>query len=243
MTIVRLAYGGPPEAIVKGLSDEARRPALLVSYYYLRKWQNERAPLQYRDWVMDSGAFSADNSGKVIDLGEYIACCKKLLAEDPRLTEVFALDVIGDWRAGLANTERMWAEGIPALPTFHVGEPWDALLHMANTYPKIAIGGVVGCSQKFKVGFLEQCFARVWPKKIHGLGMNGEQLLLQFPFHSCDASNWEIAPCAFGSWRRFGKMSVRGGKQNLRSEVEYYLRMEQLLKHRWRREMALLETL
>jgi hypothetical protein len=53
-----------------------------------------------------------------------------------------------------------------------------------------------------------------------------------------DATNWEIGPCKFGRWQSYGKMSVRGSKQNLRAEVEWYLALEQRARQRWKKEMA-----
>jgi hypothetical protein len=195
----------------------------------------------YRDWALDSGAFSAHNSGTVIGLRAYTDACKKLLAGDPTLTEVFSLDVIGDWRASLKNTEAMWADGVPAVPTYHVGEPESVLLGMAKDYPKIALGGAVGYRDKDR--WAAQCFARVWPKPVHGLGFGSEKSLMALPWHSVDATNWEIGPCKFGRWQSYGQMSVRGSKQNLRAEVEWYLALERRARVRWKREMAKLASL
>ncbi len=244
MTTVRLAFGDPPEALKKGLGaseSHLPRPALLVSFYYFKQFSRFRYSYNFRDWVMDSGAFSAKNSGKVIDLQEYIDTCLQLTQEDQQLTEVFALDVIGDHETSLRNCEEMWRQGVQAIPCFHVGEPEDALVEMAAKYPKIALGGAVGFSGKRE--WAEQCFARVWPKKIHGFGFGSERDILHLPWHSVDATNWELGPCAFGNWRSFGgAMSVRGAEQNLRSEVEWYLRLERKAQAQWRREMELLEA-
>ena len=127
---VRLAHCGPPEALVHGLKpdvrlaatgngcedrsglDGAMLPALLVSYYYLAPFLEARKRYAFRDWALDSGAYSAHNAGAAIDLEQYIAEALRLKAEDPQLSEVFALDVIGDWRASAKNTERMWAAGV-----------------------------------------------------------------------------------------------------------------------------------
>jgi hypothetical protein len=216
-------------------APEPLAPALLVSYYYLKPFQGARHRYHFRDWVMDSGAFSAHNSGVTINLQEYIDTCKRLLDEDDKLTEVFALDDIGSWQAGLHNTEEMWKQGVEAIPTFHPGkEPWDLLKGYAKDYPKIALGGVVGMPAKQKKYMVEQCFARVWPCKIHGLGMSGENMVMSFPFHSVDASNWELGPCRFGNWKTFGDMSVRGSTQNLRCEVEWHLNLEAKARQKWK---------
>jgi hypothetical protein len=215
-------------------------PALLVSYYYLEPFLKNRHRYVYRDWAMDSGAFSAKNSGKEVNLQSYIDACKQLLAEDPTLVEIFALDVIGDWKASIKNCEEMWHQGIEAIPCWHQGEPWDVLVGIAKDYPKVALGGLVGTIAKQKRKTVEQAFARIWPKAIHGFGLCTEDLVLNFPFHSVDATNWEMGPCAFGRWNAFGKMSVRGSKQNLRAEVEWHLKLERDARRRWKREMDLL---
>ena len=233
-------------------------PALLVSYYYLEPFVKNRAAYRYQDWVMDSGAFSAHNSGVTISLSAYVDKCLELLASDPTLTEVFALDEIPKspseadvgraMERSLRNTEEMWRQGVHAIPCFHCGEPEEALLHVAREYPKVALGGMVRkgggiMSQDEKFGWLEQCFARIWPKKVHGFGVSAERMVWGLPFHSVDATNWEIGPCAFGNWQRYGTMSVRGSNQDLRSQVRHYLDMEAKARVRWARQMAELEAL
>lgn len=218
------------------------KPALLVSYFYLDNFLKYQPEYSYRDWALDSGAFSAHNSGKVIDLRAYIEKCQELKSKDKSLTDIFALDVIGDHNASLKNCETMWKAGIRAIPTYHIGEPTEALIYLAKTYPKIAIGGVALKKGEIKTDFARECFARVWPKQIHGFGYGSEKHIMAFPFHSCDATNWELGPCGFGRWAAFGKMSVRGSKQNLRAEVEYYLKLESKAQSRWRREMQKIQA-
>jgi hypothetical protein len=239
---VRLAYGDRAfEAAALAAPATVARPALLVSFVYLDAFLKHRARYAYRDWVLDSGAFSAHQQGTTIPLDRYIATCQQLLATDPTLTEVFALDVIGDWRASVRNTETMWAAGVPAIPCFHVGTPEDVLRGLARDYPKVALGGAVG--YRAKDAWAAQCFARVWPARLHGFGFGSETSVLALPWHSVDATNWEIGPCKFGRWQSFGQMSVRGSKQDLRAEVAWYLALEARARVRWRREMAQLAAL
>ena len=247
MTTARLAVGGPISAIRTGLTPRQDGkgqpvPALLVSYVYLREFQRNQHDYTYRDWVMDSGAFSAHQSGTMIRLDDYIARCHLLLQSDKTLTEIFALDVIGDWKASLLNCEKMWQAGVQAIPCYHVGEPEHVLMSMARDYPKIALGGAVG--YRGRDNWAKQCFSRVWPKKIHGFGFGSETSLMGVPFHSADASSWEAGPCRFGTWKAYGQMSVRNAKgRQLRAEVEWYLELERKLKWRWRKEMAQLDAL
>lgn len=226
---------------VKRLEGETR-PALLISFVYLAKFLKDKNRYAYRDWALDSGAFSAHYSGKAIDLKAYIDTCKWLIKDDPTLTEIFALDVIGDWKKSLENTEKMWAEGIPAIPAYHFKSPEKALLELVAKYPKIALGGIARVKGGVKLKWAQQCFARVWPKRIHGFGFGTRKHLMALPWHSVDATNWETGPCQFGRWNSFGgDLSIRGSAQNLRAEVEWYLKLEADCRARWKKEMEKLE--
>lgn len=218
-------------------------PALLVSYAYLQPFMKARHLYQYRDWVLDSGAFSAHAAGKTIELSKYIDVVKELLAGEDPPSEVFALDVIGDHVASTKNADLMVEAGLDVIPCFHFGEPWESLLDMAKRFDKIALGGVARMKEKQRTAWIGQCFARVWPKKIHGFGMSTRGLVLGFPFHSVDATSWELGPCGFGNWKSFGKMSVRGSAQNLRAEVEWYLKLEREAQQKWAKEMKQLSTM
>ena len=205
--------------------DSNIKPALLISYVYLKPFLKKQSDYVYRNWALDSGAFSAHNKGSVINLQDYIDTAKELLAKDSTLVEVFSLDVIGDWKASLRNTEEMWRQGVPAIPCYHHGEPWDVLKGMAKDYPKIALGGVA-MKHGIKNKFAEQCFARVWPKRMHGFGYGSEKSIMAFPWDSVDATNWEVGPCKYGRWNQFGQMTVKGSRQNLQGEIEHYLKLE-----------------
>ena len=218
-----------------------RGPALLISYVYVKNWLKNKHLFSYRDWVLDSGAFSAHHAGVKINLQDYIDICKRLKESDPTLTEVFALDVISDWKATLKNCEEMWRQGVEAIPCYHVGAPEHVLKTIARDYPKIALGGAVGYRKKNE--WASQCFSRVWPKKIHGFGFGSEKSIMMLPWHSVDATNWEIGPCKYGRWASMGGQSLswRGGDQNLRAEVEWYLQLEQRARQKWSGAMTALE--
>jgi hypothetical protein len=218
------------------------RPGLLMSYYYLPRFERHLEHWAMRDWVLDSGAFSAMNSGKAIALEQYIEDCHRLLRGPRPPSEIFALDVIGDHRASRRNTERMWEAGIEAIPTYHHGSPPDELECIARDYPKIALGGVARKSPRgsFKLDFARACFSRIWPARIHGFGYGLEEHILALPWHSVDATSWLVGVCQFGKWRSFGKsqLGLRGSKVNIRAEVEYYLGLEKRARGRWARTWA-----
>jgi hypothetical protein len=263
MTDVRLAVAGPEIAISKALSPVVRlahahqcqgtgtltnpdriqeaRPALLVSYVYAAAFIKNQSRYFYRDWMMDSGAYSAYNSGKTINIDHYVAYCHERLAADKTLTEIIALDVIGSGEGSLKNALYMKSKGLEVIPVFHYGEDLGILREYNATFKKVGLSCRFGEPEKASYRFYDRCFATGWPKKYHSFGWTAEPMLMRYPFHSCDSSSWEQSPCAFGSWKAFGKMSIRGGSQNLRAEVEWYLKLERQLQNFWAKEMAILE--
>lgn len=256
MTDVYLAHLPAVEPIYRALCREYAdgRPNLLVSYFHISEWENrQRQQVRIGKWVLDSGAFTAKNQGTTIDHDAFIEKALELRQCDPLLGDVFGLDVIGDARASVRNVEIAWERGLECIPTFHFGSPWPMLEHIAKTYPKIALGGMVGRSVKLREEFVKECFARVWPKKIHGLGMTVEATLMRYPFHSVDSSTWSLSPARYGEWRSLGGTGWRQPRARLRTkgtgspdvsgEVRWYLKFEKRLKQQWAKEMALLETL
>lgn len=256
MTTVRLAFGGG-RVETSGLQNPDLKPAMLVSYWYKKGFEKARDQISYRDWVLDSGAFSAKHAGAQIDIKEFTEYCKQIKKEDPLLTEIYALDVIGNndmqsAKDSIKNAEYMWSEGVEAIPCYHKGEPLSALDHIAKNYPKIAVGGLtIVAGSKAKINWARMVMERVWPKKVHGFGCGSETVILSVPFHSVDATSWSIRPQRFGQWQ---SMDIDAAKSlplytsdkhlhKLEMEVAWYLELEKRAQFRWKREMELLETL
>ena len=227
-------------------------PSLLVSFACIGAWtqalRKQPPALNYGDWVIDSGAFSAWNSGEPIRLKDYIPAVRDMLHWPKPPVEIFSLDVIGDWKASLRNTELMWKAGIPAIPCYHHGEPLDVLKGLARDYPKIALGGVAKrTDREWRVNWALECVSSVWPKKVHGFGMGDPPMILRVPFHTVDSTTWSMAQ-QFGRWVRFGggaALSVRNPVRRpfgLKAEVEYYLELERKMRARWPNEMKELDA-
>lgn len=234
------------------------KPAILVSYAYLEQFQRHRSTGGFRDWVLDSGAYSALTSGKQIDLHKYIDDAGELLGSDSGLQVVFALDVIGDPEASARNAETMWENGIEAVPTFHFGSDWGYLEALVKSYPKIAFGGLVGrgagghggkTSPNDRLRFLEGCFARAWPKWIHGFGCCDKRLLLRLPFAAVDSTTWLYGPSRYGAVQLdkvSGRLNVLPKRANdpgafdagIRLQVKWHLELEQEVRGRFGRQLA-----
>lgn len=211
-------------------------PSLLCSYAYEKTWLPILPSLHIRNFVLDSGAFTAHSSGKPIDIQTYIDRVNWYRDNGVSPVEIFSLDVIGDWRGTVQNTERLWGAGIQAIPAYHYGEPEDVLIGYARDYPKIALGGAVGIRRKEKERWARQCFARIWPKPVHGFGF-GLWALEALPFHTIDCSDWEGSAARFGTWKSLGGAKLGIGGQdllrNLATEAQFWIDAEFVAKRKW----------
>lgn len=238
MTRVYLAYGsGSKHTLAKHATDEAVN--LLVAYPELKAFEKNRHLFNVDNLCIDSGAFSVFNSGKTIDVNEYIATCKSVVAD-----EIFGLDVIGDAKATRRNLQKMWAAGVKAIPTFHYGSPWTELEWCMKGADKIALGGIAKMRGKKRDKWLGQCLARSWPKKIHVFGCTSHETLAIGPWHSVDSTSWCLSPGRFGNWQGYtGRqmpINVRGVK-DMWIEILEFQKRQKNAEHRWRKQLAQLE--
>lgn len=240
MTVMRFALGGSVRENEDTFCDPSLMdpPHMLISYAYIGGL-TDRLIDSAADVMLDSGAFTAHSLGKTVDLQAFIDAAKKLIAKTTKLAEVAALDVIGDWRAGLKNCETMWEQGVPALPCYHYGEPRHVLEHIAKTYPKIALGGCAGFHASIKTKWAKACISHVWPKPVHGFGFACDRSMLAVPFHSADASSWATRSCRYGMVQSLGQQgNFKKRKRQLGPEVNFYLKRARLYVHRWRKALA-----
>jgi hypothetical protein len=175
----------------------------LFSYHYFK---SEKKRKDLIDWgvldlensFLDSGAFSAFSLGKTINLDDYIEYIKKTKVK------IYAnLDVIGDSEATVKNERYMKEKGLNPLPVFHLGEPinyLDLILDSECTY--FALGGMVQSQNldAWLISVWEHIYRKRPDIKVHGFGMTNFDLILKYPWYSCDSSSW-------ASGVRFGRFS------------------------------------
>ncbi len=169
---------------------ETMRGQYVLDTFYApipHKWHS-----QYRGIFLDSGAYSAWQRGETIDREAYA---------DYALSGEFDV-VAGDLRIAdanpdqtLADTEYLRRLGIPAIPAYHQGEPWEYLDHLVATYDYIGLG----CTEEVSTGqsvtdWLYRCFWRICdddghPKvRVHGFRFTAR--MANFPFYSVDSTSW-----------------------------------------------------
>lgn len=166
---------------------------------------------------IDSGAFSAFNSGTSIDINQYIAFLQQY---QHKITVYAGLDVIGDWHASSKNIEYMETKGLHPLPVFHYGSPLMELERICERYNYFGLGGLVPLARRCSElqGWLDKCFAiikRYWPKKVHPLGITSQWMLERYPVYSCDSTS-AIRGGGFGNVLFFerGKLLQKSYKES-----------------------------
>tara|TARA_R110000803_G_scaffold51337_1_gene106192 strand:- start:7189 stop:7965 length:777 start_codon:yes stop_codon:yes gene_type:complete len=152
------------------------------------------------DLIIDSGAFTAYKTGRVIKLSEYI----DFINSCPFKMKHYAnLDVIGDADASMENYEIMLREGLSPVPVFTRGAPVKHLEKYFESSEVVAVGGIK--SMKNTEGFLHEVMKQADGRKIHWLGYGKGEMLAKYKPYSCDTSSWL-------SGLRYGSMSVYLGK-------------------------------
>lgn len=250
MTTIYFAGPGTSQLeAVRRWNWEERPLSVLVSFAYLQGWK-AIAPYfrKPKSMMLDSGAFTAYTSGKVIDHDALLAEMMK-----PEWDEAVGLDVIGDHRGSKANAEYAHSKGVTkGMPVFHIGDPWDLLAWYCARFPKVGLSCRFGEDVKTSLRFYEQCFARAWPHKFHSFGWVEDQALVRFPFHSADAATWSVAPTAYRNWvfKKRGKpvqkhLSVEGRDMltfGVQNHMETMWRRENQLIARWESTLARFNT-
>ena len=136
--------------------------------------------------MLDSGAFSAYNSGQVIDIDKYIQFIK-----DNEIDLYFNLDVIGNVEGTVANQHYMESQGLNPIPVYHYGETLEYLDYLVEQgYSYIGLGGTVGKSVKQRQEFFDEVFARHPNIDYHGLGVTAKALVESYNWYSCDSTTW-----------------------------------------------------
>lgn len=155
--------------------------------------------------MLDSGAFSVWNSGKTIDLDDYITFC----GDRPEVDYYVNLDVIppkgvihitraildGCAEEGYRNYRKMVGL-LPSrdqiIPVFHQGEDEKWLgkyLDRGATY--IGLGSLAGSGAiADKVKWVRSVAKHLDGVRVHGFGIGGHELASAFPWHSIDSTTW-----------------------------------------------------
>jgi len=178
-----------------GVVDKVKRR--LFSYYYNKKsTKHIDAAFDWgQDLFLDSGAFSAMNSGKVIDIEEY---AQYLHEHAHKFQVISSLDDIGNAEGSYNNLKTLETLGTKPFPVYHAREDESWLKkYIDEGYDYILIGGMVPETTQWLMGWLDGLFSRILCNpdgtarvKLHGFGLTDQQLMFRYPWHSVDSTSW-----------------------------------------------------
>lgn len=185
----------------------SRSMDLLWSYVYarnldLKAFLEGLAAPRIR-FFADSGAHSARTLGLDLQIQQYA----QWLTEHQDWCTIYAnLDVIGGPDATRVNQDYLESQGLHPVPVFHTGEPFSVLEdYIADGYTYIALGKLLGNSQKDLTPWIARCFEVAGDRAVfHGFGLTVWDQLRRFPWYSVDSSSWG-AGVRYGQVRLFDR--------------------------------------
>ena len=204
--------------------------------------------------IVDSGAFSAYKSGKIIHIKEYAEWALKFKDEwEHKLKSLYFvnLDIIGDQEGSDRNLKILQRMGFDPLPVLTVDAKRKQVEWVVNEYPFFLLaGGAVLGGQQLKIWFdfvfsivKEQYEKTGVMPKIHLLGATKEWVLKRYPAFSSDSSSW-LQPVMFGNSKHSnissklpsyakGDLEMETVKHALKKEIRFYQKMEQDMTKLW----------
>lgn len=173
----------------------SNRVPILVSYAYLRFYPEALIQRLCRhpavDVLMDSGGFSALNSGSEIALADYISFIKQW---GSGLWRYIALDKLQDPVTSTRNLEQMIDDGLKPVPVHVFGEGKARLNKLFSLSDFVAMGGL----RRPHRGHAPKSYVKLkmeWAagRPVHWLGYTNMRMLMTFKPFSCDSANWTAA--------------------------------------------------
>ena len=190
--------------------SEAKR--ILTSYWYcqnkdMRDVMRQHFNRHKVEIFIDSGAFSAFNSGREIKIEDYC----NWLDFNKEYLEIYAnLDVIGNQVLTRNNQAFMESRGLSPLPVFHVGSGLKELRSLCDQYEYVAIGGMVPYMKRVEViwNTLVKIFEIGVDNKLHGFGCTNRKVLFKLPWYSVDSTTW-LSGAKYGEVTLFNPRNER----------------------------------
>lgn len=184
---MKIYYAGCRKNHIKLLE---KKPVLLSFAYNHLFWT------EFRNIVLDCGAFSLWKSGKEFDKKEYAKFCSWKGYE---FEFVIAPDIIGGTEEENLNSALQFQQDYSAdniVPVFHEGEDVNLIQQYLDAgFKKIALGATVSRGKASIHEWLDMVFKAFPPQdglKYHGLGMTQKTTLIYYRdlFDSVDSTTW-----------------------------------------------------
>jgi hypothetical protein len=172
--------------------------------------------------LLDSGAYSAWNSGKKIDLDKYIDYIKR---NKDHIWRYICLDKLGDNEQSYQTYLEMRKRGLKPVPVFHyLGDEKILEKYIEDKEEFIALGGTVPIKNKSEVAEWVKMICWMYPQsRFHLLGSSSRKILDHCDIESADSATWIIG--AF-----MGNPKHIPGKDKESKRKRAYYNMNELIK-------------
>ena len=230
---MRLTFALGTHAAQHALFNELQVKNVLISFAYPKILDGINYQPDYL--ILDSGAFTAWNTGKQVDVTAYGDWVEKNQNAGKKLVAV-NLDVIpgevgrtstkaervAGMKQSLENADYLRGRGLDIMEVFHQDEP---LTFLDTLLDRLTPGGILGISPRNDVNInsklawqnavlrhlYQRCGIENMPRT-HGLAVTSMRMMKQFPYYSVDSSSW-ASSMLFGTFtNEWGKMN---GLENL----------------------------
>lgn len=159
---------------------------ILVAYPYFSKYVREsllsRDPADFT-LIVDSGAFTAWNTGAEIQMDDYISFLRGLPSEWNM--RAIQLDAIAQPAKTRENYDRMRDAGLDVIPVFTRGAPMEDRDYFYENTDYIAVGGI---ADKQNRAYLRHLMQTNEGRKVHWLGYTDLKEIVHFKPASTDSS-------------------------------------------------------
>ena len=171
-----------------------RPQRLLLSYFYYRSKGIAQLikKIGYLPIIrLDSGAFSAFNTGRNISPIDYMNFIDE---NEAYIDDYIALDVIGDPELTRRYYEIMRYKGYSPIPVFHYGDDEKYLrYYLDKGHTTVALGGTAMMRSKPTVAAWCSDITGKYPGiEFHLLGSSSRQITDKAALASCDSSTWIV---------------------------------------------------
>lgn len=206
-------------SVINGVVNDLKYPNILNSFAYNKGL--DELNYESEELTLDSGAFTAWNAGKAVDLDAYKDWAIAVTAKRPNVRCV-NLDVIpgeagrnstkaeriAGMKQSIENADYLRSFGLNVMEVFHQDEPFDYLDLLLERLPSkdsvLCLSPRNDVSLKAKLEWHNNLLAYLLKKvgkdnlpKTHGLAVTAKTLMTAFPYFSVDSSSY-AAPLRFG---------------------------------------------
>ena len=138
-------------------------------------------------FMLDSGAFTAFNTGKPIKIQDY---CNFIKNTPIKLDNYIALDVIQNAKETKKNYYKMLECGLRPMPVFTSGADIKDIDEYYSTSDYILVGGLVGVGKNSVIRRIAEIMEVIDGRKVHLLGFSQMKWVNKFRPYSIDSSSW-----------------------------------------------------